>query len=105
MAIVTTRLIMFKLVEGAKHCFEVEQVEVTVFIEEVDERHLDFLDLVCKRTKDTIFTVIEPERELVTELGPVLDGSIQLFYIIVTIDAVIPFRTLHPLFYSFAYLA
>ena len=82
-AIFTLRPVMFELIERTKHCFEVEHVEVLIFLESVDQRHTEFRHRMSKRTVDSVFTFTDLPRVLLTELGFVFGSTVDLFYEIV----------------------
>ena len=69
------------------------------------QRHFDFPHLVGEREEDTVLTLAHSERELVTELGPVLDGAVELFHVVVAENAVVALGTVLALFNPFADLA
>lgn len=68
----------------------------------MNKRDFDFTYLMCKGTEDTVFTLVDSERELVAELGSILDRTVELLDIVVAEDAVIPVWTFLALFYSSA---
>ena len=102
MTIITGTFVMIELVEWTEHCFEKVHIEQIVFGKCVDQWHFYLIHIMGEWTENTIFTLLDLEGKFVAEFSPVLYWSVQLFYVVMTVNTSVTFFALFVSLYLFA---